>query len=299
MQPLPGSGGRALARVLIVLLGSYLALCVYLYARQDRFIFLPIRAVENTPKDFGCEYSESTLVSEGRKIQVWRLPAQSENVAKVGGRSLLYLHGNAGNLGHNSGHACRLAGYGFNVFIFDYRGYGKSEGEWPNEESVYEDAEVAWQALVKDVPDPKKIVIYGHSLGGAVAVDLASKHPEAGGLIVESSFTSVNEMADADPVFRYFPLSLLIHQKLDSKSKLASLKMPVLFIHGEADRVVPPFMSKRLFEAAREPKKLVLIPNGDHDSNALIAGKTYSVAIWDFVASIHQPAANAAQKAIP
>jgi len=294
MQLLPTSGGRALARVLIVFLGVYLALCIYLYAQQERFIFLPIRAVENTPRDFGCEYSESVLYSQGKKIIAWHLPGNPQTAPKVGGRSLLYLHGNAGNLGHNSGHACRLAGYGFNVFIFDYRGYGKSEGEWPREKTVYEDAEVAWQALKAHEPDPKQIIIYGHSLGGAVAVDLAAKHPDAGGLIVESSFTSVREMAEVDPVFRYFPLSMLIHQKLDSKSKLPTIRMPVLFIHGDADRVVPPFMSKRLYDAANEPKKLVLIPNGDHDSNALIAGKTYSVAVWDFVASIRHTAAAAA-----
>jgi pimeloyl-ACP methyl ester carboxylesterase len=283
MQILPKSGGKALARILVVLVGVYVVLCVYLYFKQHEFIFLPDKKVENTPKDYGCAFEEQTIESQGKKMQAWRLPANPESVAKTGGRSLLYLHGNAGTIGANAAHACRLSNYGLNVLIFDYRGYGNSAGEWPREKTVYQDAEAAWQQMLKLEPDPKKIIIYGHSLGGAVAVDLAAKHPDAAGLIVESSFTSVREMGDRDPVFRYFPLSLLIHEKLDSKSKLASLKMPVLFIHGNADSIVPSYMSQRLYDAAHEPKMLVWIKGGDHDNNALIAGKTYSAAVWKFM----------------
>jgi pimeloyl-ACP methyl ester carboxylesterase len=202
------------------------------------------------------------------------------------GRVVLYLHGNGSNVGSNVEHANRFHHLGFSVFPIDYRGYGKSQGDFPSEYRVYEDAELAWDYLVKQRGiHPNQIYIYGHSLGGAIAIDLAVRHPEAAGLIVEGSFTSVRAMVDFQkPLFRVFPINFLLTQRFDSLSKVDRLQMPVLFIHGTADNVVPAQMSKKLFDAAPEPKQLYMVPDGGHNNVAQIGAAEYLQrlsAFWD------------------
>ncbi|XZO00444.1 MAG: alpha/beta hydrolase [Microcoleus sp.] len=179
------------------------------------------------------------------------------------GGVVLYLHGNGLNVGANVEHANRFHQLGMSVFLIDYRGYGKSQGEFPTESQVYEDAQLAMDYLVKQRGiNPKQIYIYGHSLGGAIAIDLAVRNPEAAGLIVEGSFTSAREMVDFQSgVYRIFPIDLLLRQRFDSIAKVDRLEMPVLFIHGTADTVVPVEMSKKLFDAAPEPKQLYIVPD--------------------------------------
>ncbi|MCC3420586.1 MAG: alpha/beta fold hydrolase [Microcoleus sp. PH2017_29_MFU_D_A] len=201
------------------------------------------------------------------------------------GRVVLYLHGNGSNVGANVEHANRFHGLGLSVFLIDYRGYGKSQGDFPSESRVYEDVEQAWDYLVKQRGiNPNQIYIYGHSLGGAIAIDLAVRHPEAAGLIVEGSFTSVRAMVDFQkPLFRAFPIDLLLAQRFDSLSKVDRLQMPVLFIHGTADTVVPAEMSKKMFDAAPEPKQLYMVPNGGHNNAAQIGGAEYLRVVSKFL----------------
>ncbi|MGB3266929.1 MAG: alpha/beta fold hydrolase, partial [Microcoleus sp.] len=193
------------------------------------------------------------------------------------GGVVLYLHGNGSNVGANVEHAHRFHRLGLSVFLIDYRGYGKSQGDFPSEYRVYEDAEFAWDYLVKQRGiHPNQIYIYGHSLGGAIAIDLAVRHPEAAGLIVEGSFTSVRAMVDFQKgLFWMFPIDFLLTQRFDSLSKVDRLQMPVLFIHGTADTVVPSQMSKKLFDAAPEPKQLYMVPDGGHNNVAEIGGAEY------------------------
>jgi len=201
------------------------------------------------------------------------------------GRVVLYLHGNGSNVGANVEHANRFHRLGFSVFPIDYRGYGKSQGDFPSESRVYEDAEVAWDYLVKQRGiHPNQIYIYGHSLGGAIAIDLAVRHPEAAGLIVEGSFTSVGAMVDFQKgLFWMFPTNFLLTQRFDSLSKVDRLQMPVLFIHGTADSVVPAQMSKKLFDAAPEPKQLYMVPDGGHNNVAEIGGAEYLQRLSQFL----------------
>ncbi len=201
------------------------------------------------------------------------------------GGVVLYLHGNGLNVGANVEHANRFHRLGLSVFLIDYRGYGKSQGEFPTESQVYEDAQLAWGYLVKQRGlNPKQIYIYGHSLGGAIAIDLAVRHPEAAGLIVEGSFTSARAMVDFQSgVYRMFPIDLLLTQKFDSLAKVDRLQMPLLFIHGTADTVVPVEMSKKLFDAAPEPKELYIVPNAGHNNLAELAGAEYLQRISQFV----------------
>jgi pimeloyl-ACP methyl ester carboxylesterase len=212
------------------------------------------------------------------------VPVPPLNKGKLG-RVVLYLHGNGSNVGSNVEHANRFHRLGFSAFPIDYRGYGKSQGDFPSESRVYEDAELAWDYLVKQRGiHPNQIYIYGQSLGGAIAIDLAVRHPEAAGLIVEGSFTSVQAMVDFQkPLFRVFPINFLLRQRFDSLSKVDRLQMPVLFIHGTADSVVPAQMSQKLFDAAPEPKQLYMVPDGGHNNVAQIGGAEYLQRLKQFL----------------
>ncbi|MEG4117848.1 alpha/beta fold hydrolase [Microcoleus sp. N9_B4] len=203
------------------------------------------------------------------------------------GGVVLYLHGNASNVGANVEHAHRFHRLGLSVFVMDYRGYGKSQGDFPSESQVYEDAQLAWDYLVKQRGiNPNQIYIYGHSLGGAIAIDLAVRHPEAAGLIVEGSFTSTRAMVEFQKgLFWMFPIDFLLTQRFDSLSKVDRLQMPVLFIHGTADNVVPVEMSKKMFDAAPEPKQLYIVPDGGHNNVAQIGGTEYLQILSQFLGS--------------
>jgi pimeloyl-ACP methyl ester carboxylesterase len=196
---------------------------------------------------------------------------------------LLYLHGNGVNIGVNAEHAARFQSLGMSVLLVDYRGYGRSEGAFPSEQSVYADAEAMWKHLVEDRDvKPQNIFIYGHSLGSAIGIELALRHPDAAGLIVESAFTSIRDMARRDILFRAVPVGLILTHRFNSINKIARLKLPVLFLHGSQDTLVPFSMSQRLYEAAPEPKYIVLLSGGDHDNSASAAPRQFMEAVRDF-----------------
>jgi pimeloyl-ACP methyl ester carboxylesterase len=271
-------------RLVLVLVSVYLAACLFLFFQQPRFIFFPSSIIEKTPKFYSLDYEEvwipvATASGNVEKIHSWWIPASQPN-SKV----LLYLHGNSTNIGANVAHAHRFQQLGFSVLLIDYRGYGQSEGGFPRETTVYQDAAAAWNYLVKQREvSPQQIFIYGHSLGGAIAIDLAVKHPEAAGLIVESSFTSVQQMVEYQGHFRIFPVNLLLTQRFNSLKKVPLLKMPVLFIHGLSDSTIPFTMSKQLYAAASEPKKLVLVPGAEHNNVASVAPALFTSAVQEFV----------------
>jgi pimeloyl-ACP methyl ester carboxylesterase len=267
-----------LRRIFFVLAMVYLLACALLYVRQGHFIFFPEAKIKSTPADFGCTFEDVTIPEKNHKLQGWWLPGAN-------GKAVLYLHGNGGNIGANAEHACRFQKMGFSTLLFDYRGYGRSDGGFPSEKSVYEDADRAWSYLIEKHVAPADIVIYGHSLGGAVAIELARRHPDARGLIVESAFTSLADMSARDRLNRVFPLRLLLTEQMDSISKVASLKMPILFIHGTADQLVPSFMTEQLFDQARGRKSLFLVSGAGHENCAATAGKRYGEVVLKFVGS--------------
>ena len=284
-----------------LILAAYLVLCAYLLFRQNRLIFFPSPLLEVTPAELGIAYEEvwlpvnggfSTAVEVGGdRIHGWWMPAQSR--AASSNKVLLYLHGNGGNIGDNLVHAGRFHQLGFSVLLIDYRGYGLSQGSFPTEQSVYEDAETAWRYLtqVRGVA-PEQIYLYGHSLGGAIAIELASRHPDAAGLIVQGSFTSMHAMASWLGQYRLIPVQLLLRHRFDSIDKVNSLQMPVLFIHGIDDTEVPASMSQQLYETAPDPKQLWLVPQANHNDVATVTGLEYLHRIQQFVALVqaHQPA---------
>ncbi|WP_066381855.1 MULTISPECIES: alpha/beta hydrolase [unclassified Anabaena] len=263
---------------------AYLTICLFLFVKQTRFIFFPSSSIEITPEYFQLPYQDIWLpveVSSGKleRMHAWWIPAESPQ-----SQVLLYLHGNGVNIGANVAHASRFHQLGFSVLLLDYRGYGRSEGNFPNEINIYQDAETAWNYLVqqKKIP-PEQIFIYGHSLGGAVAIDLAVKQPKAAGLIVEGTFTSIRDVIDYRNTFRLFPIDLILTQKFESIKKIPQLQMPILIIHGTGDSTIPSFMSQQLYAVAPEPKQLILVPGAEHNELAKVAGVKYLQWIESFV----------------
>ncbi|PSM49374.1 phospholipase [Chroococcidiopsis sp. CCALA 051] len=286
---------RSLLSVTAIAGSLYIIACLFLYFQQARFIFFPRATIDTTPAAFNLQYQEvwlpvKTASSKVEKIHSWWIPASTPS-----NRVLLYLHGNGINIGANVAHASRFHRMGFSVLLPDYRGYGLSQGNFPSESQVYQDAQVAWNYLVKEKKIPaNQIFIYGHSLGGAVAIDLAVKQPKAAGLIVESSFTSVADMVNHQQIYRIFPIELLLHQRFDSIDKVGSLAMPVLFIHGTADWQVPASMSQQLYTAAPQPKQIFLVPEAGHNNTAEGAGSKYFQVVQQFVKQVENE--NVAQR---
>ncbi|NJO43729.1 MAG: alpha/beta hydrolase [Cyanobacteria bacterium CRU_2_1] len=258
----------------------YLSACGFLYFRQTRMLFLPSTEIEVTPTDFDLAYEEVWLpVAKGERMHGWWIPA---NGSETG--TLLYLHGNGINIGANVEHANRYHQLGFSVLLMDYRGYGRSEGEFPNEVRVYQDARRMWEYLTQERQIPAdRIFVYGHSLGGAIAIELMQTYPDAAGLIVESSFTSVRNAVERTTSFGIFPIDLLLTQRFESIDKVASLQLPVLFIHGTSDSRIPSDMSELLYAATPEPKQLYLVPGADHNNVAEIAGSEYFRVVGQFI----------------
>ena len=265
---------------------AYLLLYVCLWRFQARCIFFPTNTIERSPADLGVRCQQLRIPlneSDGRPqtLDAWWLPAHRENAPAV-----LYLHGNGDNISISTyaDQAVRLRNLGLSVLLFDYRGFGRSDGAFPSEESVYQDAESAWRYLVEQLRmNSEPAFIYGHSLGGAIAIELAQRHPEAAGLIVESSFTSIREMARYFTIFRIFPLRHRLRHHFDSISKVPTLKVPVLFLHGTRDLTVPCRMSHELHAAAPEPKQLLIIRGGHHLDNAVIGGAVYLDTLRGFI----------------
>lgn len=279
--PTKGKRSRILIRLTILFTAIYVAACSFLYFRQSYLIFIPTTAIEDTPNSYGCKFEDVRLSGDNSTLTGWLLPAQDPKAAgQVNHMSLIYFHGNAGSIGANSEHSCRLSKYGFNVLIVDYRGFGNSVEGPPTEKKAYADNEIAYQYLLKRMAvTPQQTVIYGHSLGGAMAVELASHHTDAARLIVESSFTSVLDEAETQAQYRIFPLRLLVHEKFDTIHKLPNIKIPILFIHGDADEIIPVHMAHANFNAATGSKSLLIIHNGKHVNGASIDPERYQNAV--------------------
>jgi len=282
--PAKGQRNRILIRLSLLLSVIYVAACVFLYFRQSYLIFIPTTTIEDTPISYGCKFEDVRIASENSTLTGWLLPAQDPKAGEqVNHMSLIYFHGNAASIGANAEHSCRLSKYGFNVLIVDYRGFGNSVPGPPTERKAYADNEIAYQYLLKHwAITPGQTVIYGQSLGGAMAVELASHHPDAGRLIVESSFTSVIDEAETQPQYRIFPLHLLVHERFDTIRKLPNIKIPVLFIHGDEDEIIPEHMAHANFNASAQPKSLLIIHNGKHVNCASIDPERYKSSLISF-----------------
>lgn len=262
----------------------YFGTCLCIYRWQRRLIFVPSKGLSETPSSYGLDYDEVWIREPPTgqdALHGWWLPVDGSCGV------VLLLHGNSYTIGDNLSQAALFHRLGFSVLLADYRGYGLSEGPFPNEQRVYADAEAMWQYLTtRSGIAPESILVYGHSLGGAIAIDLAARHPDIGALVIESSFTSMRDMASQKPYLALFPTRLLLTQHFDSLRKVRSLAMPTLFIHGQSDGTVPYSMSQVLYQAAQDPKALLLSPNADHTDVADTMGSDYDHGILSIARSL-------------
>jgi len=249
---------------------------------ENFFIYFPPRFPKgfSPPELYGLHVEDVWLTTLDKvRVNAWYLPnPASEKV-------LLWFHGNAENIGHGLEHLRFYSRLAVNVFAVDYRGFGKSEGS-PDETGVYRDADAAYDYLVRERHiQPKNIIVFGHSLGGAVAIDLASRR-ECGGLIVQSSFTSAKDMARRMfriPLFEYLPKS-----QFDSLVKIRRVRAPILIVHGTRDHVVPFSMGQRLFAAAPEPKFFFPVEDAGHNNLVEVGGDRLLDHLKSFLEQHHE-----------
>ncbi len=264
--------GVALA-VLILLVSAIAARQTKLLDRQ--FIFFPEKELIATPADIGLEFEDVDFsASDGTRLHGWFVPGG-------GDVTLLWFHGNAGNISHRLDNIAALhKRIGLNIFIFDYRGYGRSEGS-VSEKGTYLDADAALQHLrSRDDIDESKVVFFGRSLGCAVAVELATRHqPYA--LIIESPFTSIQGIARRH--YPFLPLGFLFTTRYDSLSKVSQVNAPIMVLHGDRDQTVPMEEGRKLFEAANEPKRFYTIQDADHNDTYVVGGDAYFDALGHFL----------------
>ncbi|MGF1494375.1 MAG: alpha/beta hydrolase [Microcoleaceae cyanobacterium] len=263
----------------------YLLACLALRLWHGRLIFLPSRTIQYTPDQINLAYEDVWLPIETRSgkietIHGWWIPSKSPTDDRV----ILDFHGNRNNIGANLNYAQLFHQLGLSVFLVDYRGYGRSTPRFPSESAIYQDVERAWHYLVHERQiSPEKIFVFGHSLGGAIAINLATQHPEIAGLIIEGSFTSIRKMVDYRDKYWMFPVNWILTQRFDSITKVPHLKMPILYTHGTEDTVVPPEMSQTLYELTPEPKQLLVIPEAGHNDVSEVGGQRYRQVVGQFL----------------
>ncbi len=242
----------------------------------SRFIYYPEPDWIATPDQLGLHAEQVQLEPEpGVQLHAWFFSRPAPLA------TLLFCHGNAGNVSHRLQNVYYLSKTGFQVLLFDYRGYGHSTGQ-PSEEGLYRDGVAAWDHLVtrSDATKAPRL-IFGRSLGGAVAVELATR-VKAEGLIIESTFTSIRTLARL-----MFPLPLPeLPVKYDSLAKIGRISMPLLAIHGERDELIPFADGRALFEAANEPKSWFPIPSAGHNDTYWIGGQGYFQRLAAFAAEL-------------
>jgi fermentation-respiration switch protein FrsA (DUF1100 family) len=242
---------------------------------ERSFIYFPDRQLIGDPADYGLPFDDvSFTADDGVQLHGWFVPGESDV-------TWLWFHGNAGNISHRLENLrllhdeLRVA-----VFLFDYRGYGRSAGT-PSEEGTYRDGEAALDYLLSrpDV-DPQRIVYFGRSLGAGIAVELATRRPPFA-LILESPVPSISDLAKHH--YPFLPVRALLQTKYDSVAKIGNVRAPLLVLHGDRDEVVPFEGGRKLFEAAAEPKRFYTISGAGHNDTYVVGGREYFRVLREFV----------------
>jgi fermentation-respiration switch protein FrsA (DUF1100 family) len=262
----------ALAGALVLLLRWY----------EPHLIYFPARALDGTPAALGLPFEDVELdTADGERIHGWFLPAGGPAPVTV-----LLLHGNAGNISHRFEKLAALRMLGADVLIVDYRGYGRSSGR-PSETGTYRDADAAYGYLVRTRGiDPRRLVVYGESLGSAVAVDLAAR-TAVGGLVMESAFGSAVDVGQE--MFPFLPARLLVRNRYESASKIGRVRAPVLILHSRDDEFFGWHHPQRLYDAAHQPKQLVEL-RGGHNDAFVVSSQAYSAALSAFFGQVAERA---------
>lgn len=268
---------RSIAPLLLIGLMLYVGMSLYLYLYQNRLVYLsdyPSRELSTTPAQIGLEFESVTLAaSDGVRLHGWFLPHEEPRA------TLLFFHGNAGNISHRLDSLAMFHQLGLSVLIIDYRGYGRSGGE-PSEEGIYRDAEAAWHHLTLERQiAADRILLFGRSLGGAVAGYLASQQ-EALGVMLESTFTSAPDLAS--DLYPWLPARWLTRFDYDTRSRLSAIGMPLMVIHSKQDEIIPFSHAEALYKGATTPKRFLQL-DGSHNHGFLTNRKRYHEALDEFI----------------
>ncbi len=268
---------RHVMMILAVVAGTYVGVCLLAFAFQRHLVFYPERKITVTPASAGMTYRGVFFeTSDGVRLHGWFVPASGTPWV------LLYCHGNAGNVSNRVESIRIFHDLGISVFIFDYRGYGRSGGE-TSEAGTYTDARAAYRHLVeKEGVTPGNVLFFGRSLGGPVAIELATEYTPAA-LIVESSFATLADAAVR--AYPFLPVRPLLRIRYDSTNRVTALTCPKLFVHSRSDEIVPFEAGERLFELAAPPKQFLEI-HGDHNYGFRESGNTYTEGIERFIESL-------------
>jgi len=263
--------------LLPILIIFILAVIIFYKQLENSIIFYPDKALDDRPSNWDLSYKDiQFLTPDGQKLHGWFFPVSGKSPV------LLFCHGNAGNISHRIENIKFLVKRDISVFIFDYRGYGQSSGR-PSEKGIYIDGIAAYDYLTKiEKISPDRIVIFGRSIGGAVAIEVALQR-KVRCLIIESTFTSTKDMAKT--IFPFFIFSPFLPHHYNNILKIAGVTIPKLIIHGEDDNIVPFSMGNKLFAQATEPKLFLPIHGAGHNDTYVVGGEDYFEAIVNFILS--------------
>jgi uncharacterized protein len=292
-SPRPKSRFRKVAIWLFaVLLVVYVAASLLFYFQQDALVFpAPTNYPKATPLDAGIPFEDLHIpVNGSEQLHAWWIPAASPS-----DKVLLLFHGNGivMEMGITGEHApdnefIRLHRLGVNLLLIDYRGYGSSSPGRTTEKRVFEDARAAFDYLTTQRKIPSRNIIFvGRSVGTGPATEIAKEQADAGGLILISPFTSTTDILKTIPVFRPFPLALLLHNQLDNLSRIDAVHIPLFIAVGTADTLTPPAMAQALFQKANAPKQLVVVPGAEHNGIMAVGGQRLEDQIGAFIQTIH------------
>ncbi|MFC2049020.1 alpha/beta hydrolase [Elusimicrobiota bacterium] len=259
---------------LFLLLILYAVILLYFTITQSRFIYFPSHEYAGVPTEIGLPYESISFRTEDKvRLSGWFIYA--ENSRGV----VLFCHGNAGNISHRLASIMTFSSLGYDVFIFDYRGYGKSEGK-PTERGTYLDVKAAYNYLVKKRQVfPEEIIVFGRSLGGVIAAWLV-KEVEVKAIIIESAFTSIKDLGAQ--LYPFIPVRLLSRFDYNAKEYLRYVNCPLLIVHSRDDEIIPISHGKKLFEIANSPKQLLEI-SGSHNEGFLISESNYIEGLNRFI----------------
>jgi len=260
--------------IIVIVLMPLLALNAIMFMQQSSMIFFPSTELQATPQDWGMQYQDVSLeTSDEKQLHAWYIPYQGAN------KVLLFFHGNAGNISHRGESIRIFHRLGLNVFIIDYRGYGNSQGE-PSEAGLYKDADAAWQYLTQErAIDKDNIIIFGRSLGGAVATKLASEVQPAA-LILESTFSSAREFSKS--VFPVLSRILIFRYRFNSLGKIKKITCPLLVMHSPDDEIIPFHLGEKIYQTANQPKYFIKM-KGDHNNGFLLSQPDYERSLKKFI----------------
>lgn len=265
---------RMLLSLLTIVVVAYLALVLLVYWGQSRLMYFPQQLLSDTPADIGLEYSSVHIAtSDSETLHGWWVPVPNAK------GTVLFFHGNAGNISHRINYLAMFKRLGYHTLLLDYRGYGQSSGT-PSEAGMYLDAQAAWRYLTDILGHtPAQIILFGESLGGAVAAWLAA-HEQPGLLVLASSFTSVPDLAAT--IYPFLPVRWISRFQYDTLVSLKTVTCPVFVAHSPEDEIIPFEHSQQLFQAAPEPKQFLTLEGG-HNSGFIFMQLGWIKALGEFM----------------